>query len=265
MKILIAGKGGTGKTTIAALLSYIFSDEGFNVLAIDTDSVPNLALSLGIPLEVSRNIIPLVKNDKLVEEKTGAKPGEGWGLLFSLTPDVRDIIYNYSLKVRDNLRLLVVGSIDSSKEGCLCPAIALARALLRHLLLSEKEVVIVDSEAGAEVFGRGLAEKFEYMLCICEPTIKSIDICSKLCKMGEQLGIRNIVVVINKTQDFNLANKLYKKMGLSYPYHIVRFDDNIVRIELEEKGVNELPQNSPALIDVRNLYKRFFSYIKKVR
>jgi len=263
MKILIAGKGGTGKTTITALLSYIFSNEGFNVLALDTDSIPNLALTLGISYERAKAIIPIVKNDKLIEERTGAKPGEGWGLLFSLTPYVRDIIDKYALQVKNNLKLLVIGSIDSSKEGCLCPAIAFAKALIRHLLLGRKDVVIVDSEAGAEVFGRGLAEKFDYMLCICEPTLKSIDIGIKLCNMAEELGIRNIIIVINKVTDYNVACKLYEKLNPKYPYHIIRYDENIPKMDIEGQGINTLPKNSPALLDVKSLFKRFFSCMKK--
>jgi len=77
MKILVAGKGGVGKTTIAALLSHIFSNNEYKVLALDTDSVPNLAQSLGIPASEAYKIVPLTRNVRLIEERTGAKPGEG--------------------------------------------------------------------------------------------------------------------------------------------------------------------------------------------
>jgi len=73
MKVLVAGKGGTGKTTIAATLAYILSESGYKVLVLDTDSVPNTAVTLGVPIEEAVEITPLTMNERLVEERTGAK------------------------------------------------------------------------------------------------------------------------------------------------------------------------------------------------
>ncbi len=142
MKVLVAGKGGVGKTTLSALLADVLASKGYNVLALDTDSVPNLAQSLGIPYEKALDIVPLSRNEELAEERTGARPGSGWGILFSLTPRVDDLVYRYGIRIRPNLSLVVVGSIEQPKEGCLCPSIALARAFLTHVLLREKDVVI---------------------------------------------------------------------------------------------------------------------------
>jgi len=259
MRVLVAGKGGAGKTTITALLSHIFSNEGFNVLALDTDSIPNLALTLGVPREKARTITPLIRNGDLIEERTGARPGGGWGLLFSLTPNVEDVVDRYALRVKDNLKLLVIGGIDGSGEGCLCPAVAFARALVRRLLLGRRDVVIVDSEAGAEVFGRGLAEKFDYMLCVCEPTLKSLDLGVKLCNMAVELGVGNVIVVINKVVDYDAAYRLYEEVSPKYPCHIVRYDENVLKMDVEGRGVDMLPADSPALLDVRSLFEEFFS------
>ncbi|KUK13758.1 MAG: P-loop NTPase [Synergistetes bacterium] len=242
MKILIAGKGGVGKTTISALLSLELSERGYNVLALDTDSVPNLAMSLGIPSKEAEGIVPISKDEKLIEEKTGANPGSGWGSLFSLTPKVDDIIERRCVKIKENLKLLVVGSIDQSKEGCLCPAIALAKALLRHILLKERDVIIVDSEAGAEVFGRGLAERFSAMVCVSEPTYKSIKISKKLLEMGKELKIANRVLLINKVQKENLES--LNRFSLS-PYLMIEFDRNVKKIDEEGKPLTEIPIDSP--------------------
>ncbi|RLG75539.1 MAG: CO dehydrogenase nickel-insertion accessory protein CooC [Thermoprotei archaeon] len=264
MKILVAGKGGVGKTTIVALLSHIFSNHEYKVLALDTDSVPNLAQSLGIPLDEAFKIVPLTKNMKLIEEKTGARPGEGWGVLFSLTPKVDDIVERYGVKVKDNLNLVVVGSIDVSKEGCLCPAIALAKAFLRHVFLKRKEIIIVDAEAGAEVFGRGLAEKFDLFLCITEPTIKSLIISKKLIKMAKELGIKKTILVINKVRDSLEAAKSYSRIfpEKNVPYHIVHYDNNLQEVEMKGLGVTNLPKNSIIVHDVLLLYNKISKFIK---
>ncbi len=254
LRILVSGKGGSGKTTVAALTTLIFARRGYNVLVLDTDSVPNTAQSLGVPPEIASKIVPLVKNEELVAEKTGARPGEGWGLLFSLTPDVSDIVDRYGIRVRENVRLVVVGSIDASKEGCLCPAIALAKAFLLHVLLKKRDIVIVDSEAGAEVFGRGLAEKFDVNLCVAEPTFKSLAIARKLVELGKQLGIRHSVVVINKVEDPLRAVELFgKTIGSEVPYHIVRYSPRIPQLENLGMGLDRLEENDVAYRDVEKL------------
>lgn len=264
MKILVAGKGGVGKTTISALLAYTLADKGYNILTLDTDSVPNLAQSLGIPFEKALEIVPLSRNDELAEERTGARPGEGWGVLFSLTPKVDDLADKYGITIKPNLKLVVVGSIEQSKEGCLCPSIALARAFLAHILFSEKDIVIVDSEAGAEVFGRGLAEKFDLMVCVAEPTLKSLRIARKLIEMGKQLSISNIILVINKVHDFLKASQYYAKVFQdSIPYHIVSYDESVISVDNEGKGVDAIPKDSPIYRNVESLAKKILSIKKR--
>ncbi len=264
MKIIVAGKGGVGKTTIAALLSHIFSNHEYKVLALDTDSIPNLAQSLGIPLDKAFKIIPLTRNMRLIEEKTGAQPGEGWGVLFSLTPKVDDIVERYGVKVKNNLNLVVVGSIDASKEGCLCPAIALAKAFLRHVFLKRKEVIIVDAEAGAEVFGRGLAEKFDLFLCVTEPTIKSLVVSRKLIEMAKELGIKKTILVINKVRDSLEAAKSYSRVfpEKNIPYHIVRYDNSLQEVEMKGLGVTSLPKDSLIVHDVYMLFNKISKLVK---
>lgn len=265
MKILVAGKGGAGKTTTSALLAHILADRGYNVLTLDTDSIPNLAQSLGVHFNKALELVPLSRNEELAEERTGARPGEGWGVLFSLTPKVDDLVEKYGIKIKPNLSLVVVGSIEQSKEGCLCPSIALARAFLRHVLLSEKDIVIVDCEAGAEVFGRGLAEKFDVMLCIAEPTLKSLMIAKKLIRMGKELSISSIFLVINKVQDSLKASQVYTKVFLNelVPYHLISFDESVVFVDNDGLGVNSIPKDSQIYRDVEALARKILQLKKR--
>ncbi|MCP4421839.1 MAG: AAA family ATPase [Chloroflexi bacterium] len=75
MKLAISGKGGVGKTTLAALLAQVFADSGRDVLAADGDPSPCLAGALGFPAELRGKLRPIVEMDALIEERTGAKLG----------------------------------------------------------------------------------------------------------------------------------------------------------------------------------------------
>ena len=90
MKFAVTGKGGTGKTTIAGILAHFFRNDGYRVLAVDSDPDANLASALGIPEHDAASIIPISQQRQLVTERTGAKPRQ-FGQLFKMNPTVSDI------------------------------------------------------------------------------------------------------------------------------------------------------------------------------
>jgi len=123
MKLAISGKGGVGKTTLAALLAQVYADNGKDVLAVDADPAPCLAGALGFPEELRKKLHPISEMDDLIEERTGAKPGTIGGF-FSLNPRVDDIPERFSIKHR-GVRLLEMGSVDIGGSGCICPESAM--------------------------------------------------------------------------------------------------------------------------------------------
>ncbi|MGB9668922.1 MAG: ArsA-related P-loop ATPase, partial [Anaerolineales bacterium] len=68
MKIAITGKGGVGKTTLAALLAQYYADNGMQVLAVDADPAPCLAGALGFPEDLRKQLHPISEMDELIEE-----------------------------------------------------------------------------------------------------------------------------------------------------------------------------------------------------
>jgi len=198
MKLAIAGKGGVGKTTVASLLARIYAAEGKKVIAIDADPDANLATALGIPVEEARRITPIVELKDLIEQRTGAKPGTT-GTYFKLNPKVDDIPERFSAQ-KDNVRLMVMGTVKGGGTGCICPESALLRRLLAHLLLERFEVVIMDMDAGLEHLGRGTAQGVEAFIIVVEPGQRSLETAKAIKRLAEDLGIGECYVVGSKTQ-----------------------------------------------------------------
>ena len=90
MKIAITGKGGVGKTTFSSMLSRMFADDGYRVVAVDADPDANLGLALGFPKEVYDSIVPISEMRKLISERTSAETGT-FNKMFKLNPKVDDI------------------------------------------------------------------------------------------------------------------------------------------------------------------------------
>jgi CO dehydrogenase maturation factor len=201
VKIAVAGKGGTGKTTLCAALAVLFSREGRKVVVVDADPSPNLASALGVPDDARRKIVPISKMLDLIEERTGVRPGESSGKMFVLNPMVDDLLERYGIDCIHGIKLLVLGTVTAGGSGCFCPENAMLRSLLKHLSFSKGDVLIMDMEAGVEHLGRSTAQNVDVLVAVAEPSVKSVEIAGQIRKLAGDIGIRRIAGVVNKAAD----------------------------------------------------------------
>ena len=244
VKIAVTGKGGVGKTTIAAGLARTFGARGYRVVALDMDPSPNLASSLACTPGPGGNITPLVEMEDLILEKTGAPP-EGAGLVFKINPKVDDIPGRFGIPCRDGVRLLVLGSIRTGGGGCFCPANALARRLVDHLSATA-DLLVMDMEAGVEHLGRGTTRTVEALLVVTEPTVKSIDAAAQIAKLARDLGITRIFGVVNKVRDGQgepFVSRL-SSLGIA-PLGTLPFDPAVQEAEEAGSPVFDHPRGGP--------------------
>ena len=209
MKIAITGKGGVGKTTLSGTMACILS-KTYKVFAIDADPDMNLASSLGIHTEIT----PISRMRDLIKERTGAEPGSAFGEVFKMNPQITDLPESLSVKynANDNLRILVMGTVDKGGEGCICPASVLLKALMRNLILKKDELVILDMEAGIEHLGRRTAEAVDMMIIVVEPGLKSLETAERIKRLAADIGIKRIVAVINKVSNLEEERFVLQKL-----------------------------------------------------
>jgi len=199
MKIAISGKGGVGKTTLAALLAQVYADAGRNVLAADADPSPCLAGALGFPAELRARLHPIAEMDDLIYERTGAKPGTVGGF-FTLNPRVDDIPERFSVVYR-GVRLLEMGSVDLGGSGCICPESAMLKTLFTHLLFRKDDILILDMYAGVEHLGRATVDFVDAMLIVVEPTRRSLGTATQIKELANHIGLTRLWLVGNKVRN----------------------------------------------------------------
>ena len=199
MKIAITGKGGVGKTTLAALLAQYYSDLGRQVLAVDADPSPCLAGALGFSTDLRNRLRPISEMDELIYERTGARPGTVGGF-FTINPRVDDIPERFSV-VNRGVRLLEMGAVDIGGSGCICPESAMLKTLLTHLLFRKDDVLILDMYAGVEHLGRATVDFVDAMLVVVEPTRRSLGTAAQIKSLAADIGLTRLWLVGNKVRN----------------------------------------------------------------
>ena len=193
MKVAISGKGGVGKTTLSAMLAGVLSFEDHQVIAIDADPDANLASGLGVPDETK--VVPLAEMNEMISERTGAADQPGG--YFQLNPKVDDIPDKYALKI-GNMRLLALGGVAKGGSGCICPATAIVKALLVHLIIGRRDTLIMDMEAGLEHLGRATAQSMDALVVVVNPDKWSVQTAVRVKSLAADLGMKKVYAVANR-------------------------------------------------------------------
>jgi CO dehydrogenase maturation factor len=203
----------------------LLARDGYEVLAIDADPDMNLASSLGVEIPPK----PLVDYKDLIQERAGTEGGA-----FIYNPKVDDIAGKYGVIGPDGVRMLVMGTVDKGGSGCMCPASAFLRALLRHLMLKEKSAVILDMEAGIEHLGRGTTRGMDLMIVVVEPGERSIETAERIKKLSSEIGIKRLSAVINKGGSGKVNHRL-EELGIPILGEIP-FDPKLMQADLEKRA-----------------------------
>lgn len=187
MKIGIVGKGGVGKTTTSSLLARALVDRGRRVLAVDTDSNPNLGLSLGLGAEATE-ALPAIPRSMVVGQRGDMT--------------VAELMGDFSVATPKGVTLMSALRVDEAGAGCTCGGHASVRSLLGQALESETDDTIVDMEAGIEHLSRsgGTLAHADVLVLIMEPSRKAVITARRTIGLAAELGIARWVGVGNKVE-----------------------------------------------------------------
>ncbi|MBU0548006.1 MAG: AAA family ATPase [Candidatus Omnitrophica bacterium] len=222
MKIALAGKGGSGKTTVTAGLALLFGQDKKTVIAVDCDPDMNLGYALDFP--EPGKIVPISAMKELIAKRTSSVDTQSSGY-FKLNPEVEDIPGKFCPQ-HNNIRLIVMGKVQKAEGGCLCPENAFIKRLISHLVVNE-EVVLLDMVAGTEHLGRGTAQAVDAFLIITEPTQLGVSTGLHVYSLACALGIKKIWFIGNKVQHKADEDFLRKNLNAE-PLGFLSFSQNLL-------------------------------------
>lgn len=234
MKIALSGKGGVGKTTIAAFLIKVLAERGRQVLAIDADPSPHLASALDFPN--AEDIRPISEMRHLIQERS-----ERNGPFYRLNPKVSDLPERF-MRQKGNIKLMVLGAIQQGGAGCACADNAVLRSLLNILLLSPNEDIVVDMEAGVEHLGRGTIASVDHLLIVIQPYRGSLETAGKILALGKDLNMRHLEIVANDVHGQDDLEYIYEYLHIR-PAGVFFSSDAVKKAERSGKPLFEADQS----------------------
>ncbi|MCO5382840.1 MAG: AAA family ATPase [Methanosarcina barkeri] len=202
MKILVCGKGGSGKSTVTAMVAKSMAKRGYNVLVVDSDE-SNFGLHRQLGLGMPEDFTNYLGGKKALGEKMMQAFQKGDPIsIFENKWQISDIPKAYAVE-KGNIKMMAIGKIHNFGEGCACPMGALAKNLLKNMETTSEEMIFVDTEAGIEHFGRGVEEGCDLVLMILDPSYESVRLSEKIIELVEKAG-KPLYFILNRADEIGI-------------------------------------------------------------
>ena len=244
--IAISGKGGTGKTTVSALLVHLLKNyAGKPILGVDSDPNSNLSEALGVDVTMSVG----KAREMLLKNKDNLGPNQR-------KEDYFNYLFQSAVEEFDGYDIIIMGNAEG--PGCYCYVNNLLRKMVDDL--SDKyPLMILDTEAGLEHFSRRTTRDIDILLVVTDPTAKGVLTAKRIQELIKTLNtnIRKAYLVVNNIPPrfINKVKELEKTSGLEC-IAVIPEDPLIQEFDLDGKAIPNLPASSLALKGVTELIKK---------
>jgi CO dehydrogenase maturation factor len=251
--IALAGKGGTGKTTIAALLiRSLLKRTSQPILAIDADPATNLHLALGLAMPVTAGEI----REEMMETAQAGQLGVTISRHEYLSREIR-----MALEEGDQVDLLAMGRPEG--QGCYCAVNHLLRQIVDEMGRSY-EFVVIDNEAGMEHISRRTTKDVDLLLLVTDPTVRAVKTAAGIASMAREVevNVKHTMLIINRTQG-EMPPPLQAavdELGLEIA-GLVPADSRVNELDALGQPLLRLNGDSPALRAVEDMTARLMSTI----
>ena len=244
--IAVAGKGGTGKTTVAALLAQILAKQG-TVLAIDADPSSNLHMCLGLPQETT---VGAVREEAAKKVRSSDFPA-GMSKASYLELGVRQ-----TLVESDKIDLIAMGRPEG--QGCYCAANNVLRGVIDQLARNY-DFVVIDNEAGMEHISRQTTRDVDILLIMSDPSMRGVATAGMIKGLIEELRphVGKMGLVINRVEGAIPAavEKRIKELGIEV-LAVLPSDRELLDLEASCEPLTKLSDRSAVKLEVLALAKR---------
>jgi CO dehydrogenase maturation factor len=203
-RILVCGKGGSGKSTLVSLLAAVLQDKGYQVMVLDGDaSNPEGLVRLLFGVGVQGEPKPLIEFFGGVERVTCPVDDPAPLTRIGDRVPVPDRPIDLSLEIgpeyvlaKGSLRLLQAGKIETYGQGCDGPL----EKVVRDFLIEDAIVSLIDEKAGVEHFGRRIPDRMDIILGILDCTRESVSIARRISGFAKAMQAENVWFVLNKVE-----------------------------------------------------------------
>jgi CO dehydrogenase maturation factor len=261
MRIAVAGKGGAGKTTIAATLARVLARRGFNVSALDDDPNPNLAVALGVPADGVARLGRLP--DEALEERSDAR-GERE---IHLARPFEEVIREHGVRGPDGVGVLRMTGLLGAGTGCLCGQhVAVQNIFGDRPSRTTADVTILDMEASLEHLARGTVRNAEVLLVATEPYYRSLETTGRIVPLARELGVSEVLVVANKLRterDTAAVREYCARRGFEIVAE-VPFDASITEADDAGQALLDVRPHAPAVVEITRLADRLLERLGAV-
>ncbi len=250
--IAIAGKGGTGKTTLTGMLiKYLIKRNLTPVLAVDADANSNLNEVLGIEVE---NTLGEVREEVAHAEETDGKIPAGVS-----KADYMQFKMNSVLTEEDDYDMIVMGRTQG--KGCYCFVNGLLQSELQKLTKAYKYIV-VDNEAGMEHISRGTLPSIDTLILVSDCSRRGVQAVGRIAELAKELELNptTMKLIINRSPSEKLADGILEeieKQGLDL-LGVVPHDDTIYEYDAEGKPTCDIPEDSKSKKALEGLLDQLF-------